>query len=179
MHKQPAVCFTTCFSAGEAVNSFTGQLSKQLWPTLRTIAATGILIYVGNGLVNRLDKQGTVNSIVQKVPVEKSDNPDWDEEYFKFYGVMKKAPTKINDVKRVNETSGNLNDVNKDKKDSSTTSIEHDKWVKFDGVNDVSMISTTKFKDVKGVDEAKAELEDIVHYLRNPKVGDITIIIMN
>ncbi|XP_044945832.1 ATP-dependent zinc metalloprotease FTSH 5, mitochondrial-like [Hordeum vulgare subsp. vulgare] len=39
---------------------------------------------------------------------------------------------------------------------------------KFEGLKAVPRDLTTKLSDVKGVDEAKAELEDIVHYLRDP-----------
>uniref|UniRef100_A0ACD5XA48 Uncharacterized protein n=1 Tax=Avena sativa TaxID=4498 RepID=A0ACD5XA48_AVESA len=39
----------------------------------------------------------------------------------------------------------------------------------FDGLEQKPMKSRTRFSDVKGVDESKAELEDIVHYLRDRK----------
>ncbi|KAF7045131.1 hypothetical protein CFC21_054267 [Triticum aestivum] len=39
---------------------------------------------------------------------------------------------------------------------------------KFEGLKEVPKDLNTKLSDVKGVDEAKAELENIVHYLRNP-----------
>ena len=42
---------------------------------------------------------------------------------------------------------------------------------KFDALKQAAADLSTKFSDVKGVDEAKADLEDIVLYLRDPKVS--------
>ena len=46
---------------------------------------------------------------------------------------------------------------------------------RFEALKEVPRDSGTKLSDVKGVDEAKADLEDIVHYLRDPKVSFIVV----
>jgi ATP-dependent Zn protease len=45
----------------------------------------------------------------------------------------------------------------------------------FEALKEVPRDSGAKLSDVKGVDEAKADLEDIVHYLRDTKVSGIVI----
>ncbi|KAM3318148.1 hypothetical protein ACQJBY_035724 [Aegilops geniculata] len=123
-----------------------GKIWKLLWPTFGTIAAaglaTGLATYGGKALGDKVSEK-VIEAADQGLVV--------------FAG---KIPAELlgeleDEYSGVEEAGGKF-------------SGQKTKAGNFGSSKEVTS-TTTKFRDVKGADEAKADLEDIAHYLRDPK----------